>query len=64
MRTSHLGEGPFTRTQLSGRLEQADVSGALKLVKRIPTLLAFAEDMSVHEVAAMSDPPACSGGLP
>jgi hypothetical protein len=44
---------PFTRQQLSRRLQQAYARGALRLVKRIHALLALAEDMSVQEVAAM-----------
>jgi transposase len=49
--TLHLS--PFTRKQLSRRLQQAYASGALRLVKRIHALLALAEDMSVHDVAEM-----------
>ena len=49
--TLHLS--PFTRKQLSRRLQQAYASGALRLVKRIHALLALAEGMSVQEVAAM-----------
>lgn len=49
--TLHLS--PFTRKQLSRRLQQVYASGALRLVKRLHTLLALAEDMSVQEVAAM-----------
>ena len=43
----------FTRKQLYRRLKQAYASGALRLVKRIHTLLALAEDMSIREVAQM-----------
>jgi transposase len=49
--TLHLS--PFTRKQLSRRLQQAYASGALRLVKRSHALLVLAEDMSVQEVAAM-----------
>ncbi len=44
---------PFTRKQLYHRLQQAYASGALRLVKRLHTLLALAEGMSVQDVAAM-----------
>lgn len=44
---------PFTRKQLYRRLQQAYASGALRLVKRLPTLLALAEGMSVQDVAAL-----------
>jgi transposase len=43
----------FTRKQLYRRLQQAYASGSLKLVKRIHTLLALAQDLSVREVAEM-----------
>ena len=49
--TLHLSA--FTRKQLSRRLQQAYANGALRLVKRIHALLALAEDMRVHDVAAM-----------
>ena len=49
--TLHLS--PFTRKQLSRRLQQAYASGALRLVKRLHALLALAEGMSVQEIAAM-----------
>jgi transposase len=49
--TLHLST--FTRKQLYRRLQQAYAGGALKLVKRIPALLALAEDMSVRDVAEM-----------
>ena len=49
--TLHLSS--FTRKQLYRRLEQAYASGALRLVKRIHTLLALADNMSIREVAQM-----------
>ena len=49
--TLHLSS--FTRKQLSRRLQQAYASGDLRLVKRIPALLALAEGMSVQDVAEM-----------
>jgi DNA-binding NarL/FixJ family response regulator len=49
--TLHLSS--FTRKQLSRRLQQAYASGDLRLVKRIHALLAFAEGMSVRDVAEM-----------
>jgi transposase len=44
---------PFTRQQLSRRLQQAYTSGALRLVKRLHALLALAPDMAVCDVAEM-----------
>ena len=44
---------PFMRQQLYRRLHQAYASGALRLVKRIHTLLAMADGMTVCEVAQM-----------
>jgi transposase len=44
---------PFTRKQLSRRLQQAYASGALRLVKRIHALLALAQGQSVSDVAEM-----------
>ena len=49
--TLHLS--PFTRKQLSRRLQQAYARGALRLVKRLHALLALAEDMAVRDVADM-----------
>jgi transposase len=43
----------FTRKQLSRRLQQAYVSGALQLVKRLHALLALAQGQSVSDVAEM-----------
>jgi transposase len=43
------------RQQLYRRLHQAYVSGLLRVVKRLHTLLAIAEGMAVHEVAPMLD---------
>ena len=44
---------PFMRQQLYRRLHQAYASGTLRLVKRIHTLLAMADGMTVCEVAQM-----------
>src|SRR5215471_10178191 len=44
---------PLLRQQLSRRLQQAYASGSLRLVKRLHTLLAIAEGMTVHDVAQM-----------
>ena len=44
---------PFIRQQLYRRLPQAYASGSLRLVKRIPALLAIADGMAVSEVAQM-----------
>jgi len=49
--TLHLSA--FTRKQLSRRLQQASVSGSLKLVKRLHALLALAQGQSVGDVAEM-----------
>jgi transposase len=43
----------FTRKQLYRRLQQAYVSGSLKLVKRLHALLALAQGQSVSDVAEM-----------
>lgn len=43
----------FTRKQLYRRLQQASVSGSLKLVKRLHALLALAQGQSVSDVAEM-----------
>jgi transposase len=48
-----LPRSPYTRTPLSRRLPQAYARCALRLVQRIPALLALAEAMSVQEIAAM-----------
>jgi transposase len=50
--TLHLS--PFTRKQLYRHLQQADARGALRVVKRLHVLLAWAEEMSVQEVAALA----------
>ena len=49
--TLHLSS--FTRKQLYRRLQQAYVSGALRVVRRIQALLALADNQSVQEVAEM-----------
>jgi DNA-binding NarL/FixJ family response regulator len=42
---------PAMRQQLDGRLQHAYASGSLRLVKRIPVLLAVADGLPVSEVA-------------
>jgi len=49
--TLHLSA--FPRKQLYHRLQQAYASGDLRLVTRMHAVLAFAEGMSVHDVAEM-----------
>jgi len=44
---------PILRQRLYRRLQQADASGSLRLVKRLHALLAIAEGMTVHDVAQM-----------
>ena len=49
--TLHLSS--FTRKQLYRRLQQAYGRGALRVVRRIPALLALADNQSVQDVAEM-----------
>ena len=49
--TLHLSSS--TRKQRYRRLQQAYARGALRLVRRLQALLALAENMRVHDVAAM-----------
>ena len=52
-RVVHFTLTPFMRQQLYRRLHQAYAGGTLQLVKRIHTLLAMADGMTVCEVAQM-----------
>ena len=44
---------PWLRQHLARRLQHASASGSLRLVKRLPALLAIAEGMTVHDVAQL-----------